>query len=140
MIINCPYIQVNTMVNGMVFVDREKHPDLGDSEWQSVLKAVALYNQAWICPACDEVLAGQGHLHHALVTRNDVRGCAPEVQALIHHQFNVIVMHPGPCHDEMTRMRSAEYLSEIYGRSTVEMWYYALSAHMTSTLPNLWSE
>lgn len=93
-------------------------------EHQTYLKVLAYINQNGVCLCEKMILAGQpSDLHHALVTRKDVQGT--KQKELIHHSHNVLLLHR-PCHIEVTRKKSKEFLITIYGEEQIENWLKSL--------------
>lgn len=89
--------------------------------WQSVLRAYAFINQKSTC-ICGLKLDTYCQLHHALITRNDVKALDEDLSFLIHCGFNVILLH-SECHVPITREKSVKYLSALYTRDYVKEWY-----------------
>jgi len=87
--------------------------------WQQDLRTLAIWNQAEKCH-CGESLR-HSDLHHAIVTRQDVRGIKDPLEKgkIIHHSFNVMMVCHGH-HEKETRQQSWDYLCQIYGKDEIE--------------------
>ncbi len=95
--------------------------------WISILRQNAKMNQDYKCP-CGRELEGEDYqLHHALVSKNDVKGFKDKGRrhAYIQNAFNVIALHP-ECHDGFSRELAAIFLCETFGEHAVKTWYYSL--------------
>ena len=93
-----------------------------DSDWgyyQQILKIAAYINQDGKC-ICNKPLDNTSELHHALITRANVRMHPQDY--LIHHPYNVLLLHSN-CHINITRQKSWELLSRIYGFNQTKNWY-----------------
>jgi len=88
--------------------------------WKESLKLAAFFNQGGLC-ICGETLEGGGELHHALITKQDARGCR-EKDRILHHSYNVILVHP-ECHAKLQRKDCMRYLSTLYRETEVLTWY-----------------
>ena len=95
--------------------------------WIGILRSNAKTNQEYKCP-CGEFIEGDDfQLHHALVSKNDVKGFKDKNRrhAYIQNTFNVIALHPA-CHEGFSREMAAIFLCDTYGEKRVKRWYYAL--------------
>ncbi len=96
-------------------------------QWQSTLKFVGGMNQKYRCAVCD-ILLGETppiELHHALISREDVRGLPQYQKLVIHHTYNCLVLHH-KCHHSITRQESWNLLSTLYGLENLIEWYQFL--------------
>lgn len=89
--------------------------------WQVILKKTAKANQKDVCANCKRALGLMGELHHALITRQDVRG-VHKYDWLIHHTFNVLVLCY-ECHIQAIRITSFANLCDLYGPYNITKWY-----------------
>lgn len=87
---------------------------------QLELKWVALKAQKGVCTCGEKVNLSNGQLHHALISRADVRN-HPQRER-IHHPYNVIVLHD-KCHENITREVSCRFLARIYSFPVILEWY-----------------
>lgn len=94
--------------------------------WQSSLRFVARDNQRYKCPVCDQFLRPneKTELHHALISREDVRGCPRPIRMLIHHTYNCILLHH-ECHN-INRQEGWNILTALYGEEVIINWYEGL--------------
>jgi len=99
--------------------------------WQIAIKLMAKLNQDFKCSGCkNSFRANQKlELHHALISREDVRGLSFEFYALIHHTYNCLLLHH-ECHLQLNRENSWRLLSEIYGQDNLVDWYESLPNHI----------
>lgn len=89
--------------------------------WQFQLKLVSYFNQNGLC-ICGNQLTNIRELHHALLSRNDVKGADIEIRNLIHHTYNTFEICKN-CHIGITREQSAVYLASLYGKENIIKWY-----------------
>ena len=98
----------------------DKPDNLSWNQWQFELKKVALYNQDGICGICRRHFIWSAELHHALLTKADVR--SNPKSWMIHHSFNVVNLDPS-CHKIAQRDKCLKFLCEIYSKELIEEWY-----------------
>lgn len=109
--------------SNFLFVVYQKDHD--DYQVQGWLSSVGIFNQKDSCAYCGHYLKHTAYdLHHALLSRKDVQGS--KVGYLIHHTYNVLLVHRGNCHENLTRQKSLEVLSSIYGFDKINIWYESL--------------
>lgn len=90
-------------------------------KWVDALRFTAFFNQRGTC-MCGEKLEGSGEMHHALITKADVRGMRDnDKMRIINHSYNVVLCHK-ICHDKAVRYKCLEYLKSIYGDPVMD-WY-----------------
>lgn len=67
-------------------------------------------------------------LHHAVVSKQDVRGWKPKKRLLIEVEMNLIPLH-SKCHldNPPTRERCWEHQCDFYGEELMQDWYNSLS-------------
>ena len=101
--------------------------DTSLAQWQFTLKFVGGMNQKNCCTVCGMLLrnASPIELHHALISREDVRGLPQYQKLVIHHTYNCLVLHH-KCHYSITRQESWELLSNLYGLENLIGWYQFL--------------
>lgn len=87
---------------------------------QGHLRWIALQAQKGKCVCGGKVNLQNGQLHHALLSRQDVKN-HPEAHR-IHHPYNVLLLHD-LCHENITRRIACQALSRIYGYPQVLEWY-----------------
>jgi hypothetical protein len=91
--------------------------------FQQVVKEICLFNQNYTDLFSNSpVNIFSGELHHAIITRNDVRGCKDEVKFLIHNPLNCIVVSrkSHQTHPKIQNRRyNAELLVNIYSESNI---------------------
>ncbi len=93
--------------------------------WQQNLRWAAYHNQKSRC-ICGDFLGSMFHLHHAIVTKADVRGLSREIRPrVLHHSYNVIAIHNWHHHLQQ-RKESWAFLTDLYGVENVEAWYMSL--------------
>lgn len=90
-----------------------------------MLKVVAYLNQEGLC-ICKEIL-NEGDLHHALISKKDAMGFVDN--SFINDSRNVLLLHHC-CHINITRERSYEFLSNIFG-NMVDDWYNSIEFKST---------
>lgn len=98
-------------------------PARNETDWpkyQKHLKVAAYINQDGKC-ICGYPLNEVIQLHHALISKNDVKGF--ERKEIIHSPYNVISIHGKNCHEKCTREMAFVFLSEIYGQDKILNWY-----------------
>ena len=104
--------------------------------WQGILRAICAIN--WIgCPVSGKryTMSLLGfELHHALLSKQDVRGMPPAVWVGIHHSYNVILLN-SLVHQNTTRPQSVAILIAKYGEREVKEWYFNFP--MKTRLPNI---
>lgn len=88
------------------------------------LRIVVYHKQNGFCPICEESLHGRGELHHALITKGDVRGMSDESREKIHDKYNSVIVHTR-CHPKATRERCYQFLKALYG-DKVDKWLSSL--------------
>lgn len=90
-------------------------------KWVNALRLTAFFNQRGIC-ICGEKLEGYGEMHHALITKADVRGVRDDDKMrIINHSFNIVLCHKA-CHGKAIRRKCLEFLQSIYGDAVMD-WY-----------------
>lgn len=93
------------------------------ANWQEKLRQVAQINQKGLCP----ITAGPlqlPELHHALISRADVRGMPEDKQVLIHNTYNCLLVSK-TAHEHVTRQEAAIILKRLYGPDVIEGWYWS---------------
>ena len=83
------------------------------------LRVAATVNQNMLC-ACGLELDNSSELHHALISKKDVVG--HPTPDFIHHSYNVLMLHHS-CHMNINRLKSYNFLCEIYGKNQIKNWY-----------------
>lgn len=86
---------------------------------QSYLRVTQYINQDGKC-VCNGELGNDMELHHALITKEDVKGI--KEKDFIHHTYNTILLHHD-CHIKIRRYVSMVYLVKHYGLNEVQTWY-----------------
>ena len=91
--------------------------------FQQVIKEICLFNQDYTDPFTGLNLnIYSGQLHHAIITKNDVKGCKPEIKFLIHNTLNCIVVS-GETHMQHPKIQNREYnarlLSNIHSNANI---------------------
>lgn len=117
-------IQINS--NCVKFIGRKIVCDpsvfLSDTDWvqwQHILKIASRHNQNWKC-ICGETLSNS-ELHHALLTKADLRGVKNK-ERILHHSYNVIELcHE--CHEKINRTESYAFLISIFDEKLIQNWY-----------------
>ena len=109
------------VINGKFVLDPSERNEVKLSTWMRALRTGAWLNQDGRC-ICGEPLLKDFELHHALITKGDVRGLDHR-RWDIHHTYNVMLVHHS-CHLNITKEEGFEYLSNLYGTS-VAHWYYS---------------
>ena len=89
--------------------------------WQFQLKLISYFNQDGMC-ICGNKLTNIRELHHAILSRNDIKGCQQEIKDLIHHSYNVLEICKN-CHLQVTREKCSKFLAQIYGTEQIIQWY-----------------
>jgi len=115
----CDKNSVRIVGNLFVLDPANKNGRETGATWTRALRTAAWLNQDGKCP-CGKPLTDVS-LHHALITRGDVRGCSDEIKALIDHSYNVMLMHL-VCHTNVNRTACYRFLSDLYGQAIVENW------------------
>jgi len=79
-----------------------------------------------MCLVCSEPFT-TFHLHHALVSRQDVRGWKPNLRLLIDTELNLVPLHED-CHlsSPPSREDCWDYQCSFYGQEIMKKWYYDL--------------
>lgn len=87
---------------------------------QTELRWLALKAQNGLCICGEKVNLNNGQLHHALISRQDVRN-HPDKER-IHSPYNVLMLHD-LCHEKITRRLACQTLSRIYSYPVILAWY-----------------
>ena len=113
-----------TMTDNVVVMNPTDLPDTADWKiWVQALRFTTYFNQSGNCGICGEKLGRQGELHHALISKQDVRHTRDGAKyRIIHHSFNVVLCH-NVCHMKATRRACMPYLKATYGFEEVDNWY-----------------
>lgn len=104
------------------------------SMFQFKLKEIARYNQNNQC-ICGNTLKCCSDLHHALITRGNVKG-NKECRHLVHCSLNVIEVCK-KCHLSVTKAECAKFLANIFGPQLITDWYNSINDKMVSDLTNI---
>ena len=100
------------------------------SRWKKELRERLDYMYEYIrprlCLVCDEPFS-TFHLHHAVVSKQDVRGWKRKKRFLIEVEMNLVPLH-GKCHLDTPPSRECcwEYQCDFYGEELMREWYNSL--------------
>lgn len=107
--------------------------DIHWPQWQLILKIASQHNQSGKC-ICGQALGNETELHHALLTKADLRGVKNK-ERIMHNSYNVLELHHA-CHEKITRGKSFTFLVNIYGEKVVKNWYDGVELKIKPR--NLW--
>lgn len=128
---------ITYLANGKILCNCEDLPELDTEQWKTwerVLKIATIFNQVSYCPACGLNLNNWGEQHHALISRKDVQGRRDKGYQIIHHSYNVVVVHSGGCHEQMQREDAWKCLCDLWTEEEVRNWYSQQEKKFKSSL------
>ena len=81
-----------------------------------------------LCAMCNKPAGESFALHHAIVSRKVAMGWAKKLRGLIHHRYNVLVVHQRKCHLQAhaSPKLCVAILVMMYGWQEIEDWVNAL--------------
>lgn len=107
--------------------------------WQSLLRQALKKNQKNYSLFSNDKLSKNYQLHHAIVTKADVRGLKEATKNLIHHTYNCIVLSPedhlqGKGADN--RKKCINAMSRLYSESALYTWFVEFNDKLKVKLPD----